>query len=245
MKVGLIVDIFQGSFNDICHKAQEAEQAGLDGVFCYDHLWPIGHPGMPAMSCFPVLGALAASTRRISVGTLVARVGLYGNNMLVHSFEALNVIAPGRVIAGIGTGDSRSLQEDDAYGVGCLYAHERRMLVAECARRLVNENIEAWIGSGSSQRSMSSSIAVAREAGAAVNLWQADLTITREIVSNGLPVTWAGSLERLSADMQISDAEALSALAGSGVRWAVFSGNGELSARSLYAKLGKCIQERR
>ena len=119
------------------------------------------------------------------------------------------------------------------------------MLVAECARRLVNENIEAWIGSGSSQRSMSSSIAVAREAGAAVNLWQADLTITREIVSSGLPVTWAGSLERLSADMQISDAEALSALAGSGVRWAVFSGNGELSARSLYAKLGKCIQERR
>ncbi len=239
MKVGLIVDTFQDSFDDISAKAREAEKAGLDGVFCYDHLWPIGHPGMPAMSCFPVLGALAAVTVRIFVGTLVARVSLYSSahsahsacsahmdcDMLLHSFEAVDAIAPGRVIAGIGAGDSRSWQEDEAYGVGCSHVSERRMLVVESARKLVSEGMEVWVGSGSSRRSMFSNITVARTTGAAVNLWQADLEVAREAVSSDLPVTWAGSLERLAGGAQISPSDALAELAAAGVRWAVLGSN--------------------
>ncbi len=35
--------------------ANEAESIGLDGVFGYDHLWPMGHPGLPSISVFPLL----------------------------------------------------------------------------------------------------------------------------------------------------------------------------------------------
>ena len=37
-----------------CRRAVEAEDAGLHGVFCYDHLWPMGEPVAPAISaCTP------------------------------------------------------------------------------------------------------------------------------------------------------------------------------------------------
>ena len=39
--------------------ATEAVAAGVDGVFCYDHIWPIGQPERPALAPFPILGALA------------------------------------------------------------------------------------------------------------------------------------------------------------------------------------------
>ncbi len=220
MKVGLLLNTFQDSFDDVLAKVREAEDAGLDGVFCYDHLWPIGHPGMPALSCFPVLSAMAASTSRISIGTLVARVSLYGD-MMVRSFEAINMVAFGRVIAGIGTGDSRSQPEDHAYGISHLDAHERRMLVVRSARLLVSEGIEVWVGAGSSLKSLSNNIAAARAAGAAVNLWQADLTTIHDAASTGIPLTWAGSLEKLAAGAQISPARALLELVEAGVLWAV------------------------
>ena len=43
-----------------------AEALGLDGVFVFDHLWPIGNPdGVGAARATPLLGALAAETTRV------------------------------------------------------------------------------------------------------------------------------------------------------------------------------------
>ena len=56
--------------------ASRAEELGLDGVFCFDHLWPMDQPGRPAIAAWPLLGALVATTRTITIGTLVARIGL-------------------------------------------------------------------------------------------------------------------------------------------------------------------------
>ncbi len=44
--------------------AHRALAAGVDGVFCYDHLWPIGQPDRPALAPFPILATLAASVRQ-------------------------------------------------------------------------------------------------------------------------------------------------------------------------------------
>ena len=86
--------------------AQRADELGVDGVFSYDHLWPMGQPRRPALAPFPLLAAAASATERICVGTLVARVRLVPDPVLVSQFMALDALAPGRVIAGLGTGDS-------------------------------------------------------------------------------------------------------------------------------------------
>ena len=46
-------------------------------MFVYDHLWRGDPPNRrPALECFALLGAVAAETTRIGVGTLVARATL-------------------------------------------------------------------------------------------------------------------------------------------------------------------------
>jgi len=67
---------------------------GLDGVFCYDHLWPMGQPE-PPLAPFPLLAAIARPTRALG-GTLVARIGLVPDHVVVAEFDALAAIAPGR-----------------------------------------------------------------------------------------------------------------------------------------------------
>ena len=54
---------------------------------------------------------------RAPVGTLVARVGLAPNGILLGQFRALHLLAPGRIIAGLGTGDRLSEAENRAYGI--------------------------------------------------------------------------------------------------------------------------------
>ena len=48
MKLGILLPLFRTDIADARAAAAEAEAVGLDGVFAYDHLWPIGHPERPA-----------------------------------------------------------------------------------------------------------------------------------------------------------------------------------------------------
>src|ERR1700722_11473141 len=106
MRVGVTLPTFRDDAV-VLDAARRAEEAGLDGVFVFDHIWPLGRPDRPALSAFPVLGAVCAVTERVSVGPLVARIGLVPEDVLVAEFASLSHLAPGRVIAALGTGDSQ------------------------------------------------------------------------------------------------------------------------------------------
>lgn len=89
--------------------ARRAEAAGLDGVFVFDHLWPLGQRMRPALHSLTLLGALAAETERVTLGPLVARVGLVPDALLVHGMLTLHRILGDRLIVALGTGDSLNL----------------------------------------------------------------------------------------------------------------------------------------
>ncbi len=163
-----------------------ADAAGVDAVFCYDHLWPMGQPERPALAPFPLLGAVAATTDHVAVGTLMARVGLVPDEVLASEFAALELIAPGRVVAGLGTGDRLSAAENLAYGVDYEPAAARRAALARCARTLVGWGIPVWVGAGSAATS-----AIAEIDGLALNLWDAAPSALAERGRWG-EVTWAG-----------------------------------------------------
>ncbi|HEY4700455.1 MAG TPA: LLM class flavin-dependent oxidoreductase, partial [Streptosporangiaceae bacterium] len=74
MRIGITLPQFEHGADHALEAARRAESLGIDGVFCFDHLWPIGKPGRPALSSGPLLGALAASTSTITIGSLVSRV---------------------------------------------------------------------------------------------------------------------------------------------------------------------------
>ena len=85
----------------------QAEKAGFDSVFVSDHLQPWRHNGGHAPSALPWLGALIASTERITVGTSVLTPTFrYHPGVVAHAFATLGCLAPGRVVLGIGSGEA-------------------------------------------------------------------------------------------------------------------------------------------
>jgi alkanesulfonate monooxygenase SsuD/methylene tetrahydromethanopterin reductase-like flavin-dependent oxidoreductase (luciferase family) len=208
VKIGVLLPLFQNDADGALALAERAERAGLDGVFAFDHLWPVGSPERPALAPMPMLSAVAAHFS-LSVGTLVARVGLVGDAKLVEQFMTLEATAPGRVIAGLGTGDDLSKDEHDAYGIGYPSAGERRRLLGDAVAALAPV-MDVWCGAGSALTN-----AVAREHGVALNVWGVPAQIVRAESANG-PVTWAGPLDSDAAST-------LSALDEAGATWAVVS----------------------
>jgi hypothetical protein len=220
MHTGVVLPTFRDTPDEAFDAAARAVAAGVDGVFCYDHLWPMGQPERPALAPFPLLGALATLLPMRDggdgpyLGTLVARIGLVPEAVLASEFTALERLAPGRVIAGLGTGDRLSQEENRAYGIPFPPAVERRAALVELARRLGGAGIPVWIAGGTSGRTEE-----ALAAGAALNLWDAAPGVVAERAGiPGLEVTWAGPPPPAVPSL----AERLRALHEAGATWAVF-----------------------
>lgn len=99
--------------------ARAADEAGIDGVFAFDHLFRTA-PGArvrPALALEVVLGAVAAETSRVALASFVARATVRPPATLAAVFDTLARVAPGRFIAGVGSGDSISEPEQRAYGL--------------------------------------------------------------------------------------------------------------------------------
>jgi coenzyme F420-dependent glucose-6-phosphate dehydrogenase len=84
-----------------------AEELGFDSVFISDHLQPWKHDGGHAPAALPWLGALAARTERIMLGTSVLTPTFrYHPAVVAQAFATLGSLAPGRVVLGVGSGES-------------------------------------------------------------------------------------------------------------------------------------------
>ncbi len=185
MKVGVLLPTFRDNARDALAAARRSEDLGVDGVFAYDHLWPMGSPTRPSLAPFAVLAAVAHRHRALSVGPLVARVGMVGRDHLITQFRSLHELAPGRVIAAVGTGDAKSRDELEAYGLNFARAKVRRTLVDQVCSSISGE-MEVWIGAGAEATNQ-----LARRHGVPLNVWDADIDLVRRHAGEG-PVTWAG-----------------------------------------------------
>jgi alkanesulfonate monooxygenase SsuD/methylene tetrahydromethanopterin reductase-like flavin-dependent oxidoreductase (luciferase family) len=212
VRVGITLPQFRAEAGSALVAARRAEELGLDGVFCFDHLWPMGEPARPALSAAPLLGAVAASTSTIAVGSLVARVGLVPDGLLVGVLSSLSAISDGRLIAGIGTGDHLSRGENEAYGVPFESADERRRRLVEVASAVKGLGIPVWVGGG-----LPRTVGLARPLGAAVNLWGATPLAVAELTAAGTETTWAGPI----GDSAEEATARLQELAAAGASWAV------------------------
>ena len=216
MKIGVVLPTFTWSPEEALSVAAAAADAGVHGVFAYDHLWPMGNPSRPALAPFPVLASIAARHSQLFVGPLVARIGLVSNETLVSQLRALEAIAPGRCIAALGTGDKLSAAENEAYGVPFASAQQRRADLGEVAATLHGEGMTVWIGGGARP-----TVAMAEEMGCAVNMWGATPDAVGEQVARS-EVTWAGLLPKDdSGNHNDAARDLLGRLDEAGATWAV------------------------
>ncbi|MCU1430048.1 MAG: hypothetical protein JWL83_4048 [Actinomycetia bacterium] len=82
-----------------------AEAAGFDAVMVMDHFYQlplIGPPELEMLEAYTLLGALAARTDRVLLGTLVTGVTYRNPALLAKIVTTLDVVSGGRAFLGIG-----------------------------------------------------------------------------------------------------------------------------------------------
>jgi F420-dependent oxidoreductase-like protein len=92
-------------FDHVAGLATAAEDAGFHSVWVMDHFFqlpPLGGPDQPMLEAYTLLGALAARTQRVQLGTLVTGVTYRNPGILAKIVTTLDVISRGRAILGIG-----------------------------------------------------------------------------------------------------------------------------------------------
>jgi alkanesulfonate monooxygenase SsuD/methylene tetrahydromethanopterin reductase-like flavin-dependent oxidoreductase (luciferase family) len=191
MRLGITLPQFRHDAEAAVEVARRAEAAGVDGVFVFDHLWPLGQRMRPALHCLTLLGTLVAETERVVLGPLVARVGLVPDALLVHGLVTLHRMCGGRFIAALGTGDSLNREENEAYGIPFAPVAERVTAVLSCCRQLRAAGVTTWVGGRSK---------AVREAAAEADAWNAwgidPATFAAEAagVARGPALTWGGQV---------------------------------------------------
>jgi F420-dependent oxidoreductase-like protein len=109
-KFGIQLPSFSGFdpadlFDHVAGLATTAEEAGFDSVWVMDHFFqlpPLGGPDQPMLEAYTLLGALAARTSRVQLGTLVTGVTYRNPGILAKIVTTLDVISRGRAILGVG-----------------------------------------------------------------------------------------------------------------------------------------------
>src|SRR5712691_11164183 len=100
---------FRGVSNDrlfdrVVENARAAEAAGFDLVTVMDHFYQIrgvGPETEPMLEAYTTLAALAATTSRVKLATMVTGVTYRNPALLVKQVTTLDVISKGRAILGI------------------------------------------------------------------------------------------------------------------------------------------------
>ncbi|HEV2026932.1 MAG TPA: LLM class F420-dependent oxidoreductase [Candidatus Dormibacteraeota bacterium] len=104
-------------FDRVVEQAKAAEKAGFDLVTVMDNFYQIrgiGPETDPMLEAYTTLGALAANTSRVKLGTLVTGVTYRNPAILAKQVTTLDVISKGRAVLGIGA----AWNEDEHKGYG-------------------------------------------------------------------------------------------------------------------------------
>jgi len=110
--------------------AREAEEAGFDAVWVYDHFHPVPTPEHESVfECWTSMAALARETRTIRLGQLVTCNLYRPPSLLAKMASCVDVMSRGRLILGIGAGWYQ--EEFAAYGYEYPETPERLRMLRE------------------------------------------------------------------------------------------------------------------
>jgi len=95
--------------------AQRAEELGYESLWAWDHILLGVEPSFPILDSITTLGAIAARTSRIKLGTGILVLPLRNPVVAAKALGSLDVISGGRLILGVAAG--WYAREFDAVGV--------------------------------------------------------------------------------------------------------------------------------
>jgi len=117
-------------FETMTRCAQEAETAGFDSIWVYDHFHTVPIPRHETVfECWTSMSALARDTRTIRLGQMVTCNSYRPPSLLAKMASCVDVMSHGRLILGIGAGWYQ--HEYEAYGYEYPETPERLRMLRE------------------------------------------------------------------------------------------------------------------
>jgi len=104
MKYGVNIPPFTDAAT-VAGWARDAEAAGWDGVFLWDHIqW---NPGFAPLDPWVLLGGMAQVTDRVRLGTIVTPLSRRRPSVMAKQIVTLDHLSGGRAVLGVGLGEPR------------------------------------------------------------------------------------------------------------------------------------------
>ncbi|MCI0397930.1 MAG: LLM class flavin-dependent oxidoreductase, partial [Chloroflexi bacterium] len=130
-----------GDAGTLAELAELAETSGWDGVFLEDYIVWQGHQEVATYDPWVALAAMAMRTKRIRLGTMVTPLARRRPWKVAREVVTLDHLSNGRVILGVGLGDT-----GESVGSDSSFTHFGEVMDARQRAAMLDEALEVMAG---------------------------------------------------------------------------------------------------